>query len=336
MWETGSVVDAVVDAPDEERREMGKLVEGTWKDVGYEHDDGRFKRDESAFRAFVGEDDRFPVARDRYRLYVSLACPWAHRTLVARALLGLEEAIPVTVVDPLMLERGWTFSEERPDPLYGASALYELYQRAKADYSGRVTVPVLWDTARETIVNNESAEILRMLNGPLKALGRGAPLDLYPEALRGEIDAVNDRVYDTVNNGVYKAGFAGTQEAYDEAVGELFATLDWLEARLDGHEWLVGDRLTEADIRLWTTLVRFDPVYHVHFKCNVRRLVDYPRLWALTRRLYAEDGVAATVDLDYTKTHYYGSHRFLNPKGIVPRGPAVTAVTPDGAAAPPG
>lgn len=306
---------------------MGKLVEGTWHDVGYEHKDGRFARDESVFRAFIGDDERFPAARGRYHLYVSLACPWAHRTLVARALLGLEDVLPVTVVDPLMLERGWTFSSERPDPLYGASAMYELYQRAKSDYTGRVTVPALWDKERETIVNNESSELLRMMNGPLKALS-GATLDLYPEALRAEIDAVNERVYDTVNNGVYKAGFAGNQAAYDEAVGAVFGTLSWLEARLEGREWLVGDTLTEADVRLWTTLVRFDPVYHVHFKCNVRRLVDYPRLWAFTRRIYALDGVAATVDLEYTKTHYYGSHRFLNPKGIIPRGPALTVVSP--------
>jgi putative glutathione S-transferase len=254
---------------------------------------------------------------------VSLACPWAHRTLVVRALRGLEAAISVSVVDWLMLADGWEFSDRDgcvPDPL-GARFLREVYLRAKPDYTGRVTVPVLWDLESGTIVSNESSEILRMLDAEMEAFATRQSPPLYPEALRLEIDALNERIYATVNDGVYRAGFATSQEAYEHAVRELFATLDWLEDRLRTRRYLTGDQPTEADWRLWTTLVRFDAVYHGHFKCNVRRLVDYPRLWAYARELYAVPGVKETVRFDHIKGHYYGSHRQINPTGIVPVGP---------------
>jgi len=305
---------------------MGKLVEGVWRDDAYEYDEGGgFVRDTSRFRGWVTADggSGFPAVAGRYRLYVSLACPWAHRTLIFRKLKGLEEAIPVTVVEPLMLEHGWEFSARYPEPLYGLDFLWQLYVRANPEASGRVTVPVLWDTEEETIVSNESSEIIRMLNSAFEGLA-GPGEDYYPEPLRAEIDEVNERVYETVNNGVYRAGFASTQEAYDDAVAALFASLDWLEGRLEGRQTLIGDQVTEADWRLFTTLVRFDAVYHGHFKCNVRRLSDYPRLTAYCRRLADTPGIRETIDLDYTKTHYYGSHRDLNPRGIVPRGPAQT------------
>lgn len=243
---------------------------------------------------------------------------------MVRALKGLEDSLPVTVVGPLMGAQGWSFAEAfggTGDPVNGVDHLHQLYALAEPDMSGKVTVPVLWDKAERRIVNNESSEIIRMLNTAFDDLD-AAPGDFYPPDLRTEIDAVNERVYATVNNGVYRAGFATTQAAYDEAVEALFESLDWLEERLTG-EWLVGDRLTEADIRLFTTLVRFDPVYHGHFKCNVRRLLDYPRLRALTERIAALPGVAETIDLDQIKTHYYRSHKDINPTGIVPAGPAV-------------
>ncbi len=221
-----------------------------------------------------------------------------------------------------MLEHGWTFSEEKPDRLYGSRYLHEIYTRAKADYTGRVTVPVLWDREHETIVNNESAEIIRMFNSEFDAFG-DPEVDLYPEPLREEIDAINAPVYDTVNNGVYKAGFATKQHAYEKAVSELFDSLEMLEERLEGQRFLVGDRFTEADVRLFTTLFRFDPVYHFHFKCNQKRLRDYPNLWAFTKRIYAMPGIVDTLNLDEVKLHYYGSHKKLNPTGIVPTGPKI-------------
>ena len=312
---------------------MGFLKNGTWHDewAHNDEDSGEFERDESVFRNWITPDGSpgttgeggFAAEPGRYRLYISLACPWAHRANAARHLKGLTDAIELNVVHWLMKDGGWSFRDGEcvtGDPAIGADYLHQLYTRAKPDYSGHVTVPVLWDTQRETIVNNESADILRMLGNAFDGCGAN-DLDLYPESLRAEIDTLNDRVYDAVNNGVYKAGFATTQEAYENAVGPLFEMLDELEERLEGNDWLVGDRLTEADIRLWTTLIRFDPVYHTHFKCNIRRIADYPNLAALTRRLYERDGIAETVNFRHIKHHYYESHERINPHGIVPAGP---------------
>jgi glutathionyl-hydroquinone reductase len=302
---------------------MGMLVEGVWQEGWYDtkKTGGAFARPETQFRARVEARPDAPFAAEagRYHLYVSLACPWAHRVLVVRALKGLDEAISVTVVDPLMLEGGWKFAPS--EPLFGARYLHEIYTRSVPTYSGRVTVPVLWDKKTNALVNNESSEILRMLDAAFDAHAERALPPLYPEPLRAEIDALNTRVYDTVNNGVYKAGFATTQDAYEAAVAPLFDTLDFLEARLGSGDWLVGGKLTEADVRLFTTLVRFDAVYHGHFKCNLRRIVDYPRLQAHTQRVFDLPGVAETVDFDHIKRHYYVSHEHLNPTQIVPRGP---------------
>jgi putative glutathione S-transferase len=304
------------------------LVDGEWKDVWYDTHStgGAFIRPETQFRDHIEATPgaRFAPEPGRYRLYVSLACPWAHRTLIVRALKGLEDAIPVSVVNPLMLEHGWTFEPGAgvvPDPLFGAKYLYEIYQHARPRYSGRASVPVLWDTREQTIVNNESAEILRMLGGAFGALATRPLHDLYPPEQRAEIDQVNARVYGTVNNGVYAAGFATRQEPYERAVTALFHTLDWLEDRLETREWLVGDALSEADIRLFTTLLRFDPVYYGHFKCNLRRLVDYPRLWRYARRIYQLPHVADTVSFGHIKEHYFRSHKTINPSGVVPLGP---------------
>ncbi len=305
---------------------MGMLIEGTWHDRWYdtEKHDGHFVREDSLFRDWIRADGSsgFPAESGRYHLYVAWGCPWAHRALIVRKLKKLDAAIGVSIAEPLMLENGWTFSEDKPDHLYGSRHLHEIYTRAKPDYTGRVTVPVLWDRVKETIVNNESSEIIRMLDSEMNALG-DASVELYPEALREEIDALNDVVYRTVNNGVYRAGFATRQHAYDQAVRELFESLEMLEARLDGHDFLVGDRFTEADIRLFTTLFRFDPVYHFHFKCNLKRLRDYPNLWAFTKRIYAMPGMTETLDLKEVKEHYFGSHRKLNPTGIIPYGPVI-------------
>ncbi|MFS0771950.1 glutathione S-transferase family protein [Sphingomonas sp. 1P08PE] len=314
---------------------MGRMIDGAWHAGKATQDSkgGAFQRQEAGFRDWVtadggpgpdGQPGR-PAAAGRYHLYVSYACPWAHRTLIVRALKGLEAMIGVSVVDPLMLEEGWTFATDRGgtgDPLHGAEYLWQLYARARPGYTGKVTVPVLWDRETGTIVSNESAEIIRMLGQAWDGLG-ATPGDLYPAALRGEIDAVNAEVYDRVNNGVYKAGFATTQQAYEDAVRPLFATLDALEARLTGRDWLVGAAMTEADVRLFTTLVRFDPVYVGRFKCNVRRIEDYPALEAYLERMLADERIAATVHLDHIKRHYYASHRDLNPSGIVPVGPAL-------------
>ena len=313
---------------------MGLLVDGIWHDQWYDtgKTGGRFVRSESAFRHHVTADGQggFAAAPGRYHLYVSLACPWAHRTLVFRALKKLEAVISVSVVDWLMLEKGWVFSERKgcvPDTVNGARFMYEIYTKAKPDYSGRVTVPVLWDRQNATIVNNESSEIIRMLNSAFDRWG-DASLDFYPAALRGEIDAVNALIYDRVNNGVYKCGFATTQEAYNEAFDALFGALDELEARLARQRYLVGSRLTEADWRLFTTLVRFDAVYHGHFKCNRQRIADYPALSNYMRDLYQVPGVAETVNFHHIKGHYYESHRTINPTGIVPRGPALDYTAP--------
>lgn len=303
---------------------MGLLIGGKWQrreNTGQAN--GQFIRDEAQFRHWVsGDGGDYPPLPGRYRLYVSFACPWAHRVLIMRALKGLESIVPVSVVHWRIQDEGWNFAPDRaviadPD---GAAFLHEIYTRARSDYSGRVTVPVLWDCASKTIVNNESADILRMLNSAFDGVGALAG-DYYPAQHRAEIDAVNQRVYNTVNNGVYKAGFATTQGAYDDAVAVLFDSLDWLEQRLDGAHWLVGGQMTEADVRLFTTLIRFDAVYHGHFKCNVRRIADYPGLHAYTQRLQALDKVAGTIDMFQIKHHYYASQLAINPTGIVPAGP---------------
>jgi putative glutathione S-transferase len=321
---------------------MGLLVDGVWHDKWYDtaSTGGRFERSAAQFRNWVTADGApgpsgrggFKAESGRYHLYVSLACPWAHRTLIFRALKKLAPHISLSVVHWLMAEQGWTFAPGDgviPDPVVGAKFMHQVYTAADPRYSGRVTVPVLWDKQRRTIVSNESPEIIRMFNSAFDALpGVDASLDFYPAALRAEIDAVNERVYATVNNGVYRAGFATTQEAYEEAARELFASLDWLEERLARRRYVAGNRITEADWRLFTTLVRFDPVYHGHFKCNLRKLVEYPNLWSYTRELYQVPGVAPTVRLDHIKRHYWGSHRNINPTGIVPIGPAIDYTTP--------
>src|SRR5580692_11251547 len=322
---------------------MGLLIDGAWnqddsaaaKGEAAKGDAarsaGRFERRDAAFRNWVTPDGRpgptgsdgFSAAEGRYHLYVSLACPWAHRTLIMRALKGLERIIPVSVTHWLMAEQGWSFSPGEsviPDPLFNSRYLHEIYTRADAHYTGRVTVPVLWDQHTQTIVNNESSEIIRMFNSAFDGIGARAG-DYYPKALRTEIDGLNARIYATVNNGVYRAGFATTQEAYEEAVGPLFETLDSLEDRLSSRRFLTGDEITEPDWRLFTTLIRFDPVYVGHFKCNIRRIADYPRLSDYMRTLFRIEGVAATVNLGHIKRHYYQSHRKLNPSGIVPVGP---------------
>lgn len=299
---------------------MGYLTRGKWVDQWYDtaSSGGRFVRQDSRFRSWVGEDGEFLPAAGRYHLYVSWACPWAHRTLIYRALKGLEDAISVTVVDPLMLSDGWVIAADA-DPINHAQFLWQVYARANPDYSGRATVPVLWDRQRETIVNNESSEIIRMFDAWPGARG---PLFRPPE-LASSIDALNAEIYAAVNNGVYRAGFATTQAAYEEAYQELFATLDRLERRLSGRSFLLGEQVTEADWRLFTTLVRFDPVYHGHFKCNRNRLVDFPELWDYVRALYQTSGVAETVHFDHIKMHYFGSHRTINPTGIVAAGPDI-------------
>jgi putative glutathione S-transferase len=313
---------------------MGLLINGEWHDRWYDtkKTGGRFQREDSIFRNQVTADGSsgFRAEPGRYHLYVSLACPWASRTLIFRKLKRLEDVISLSVVHWHMGEHGWEFREGpgcTRDHVHGARFLHEVYTKAKSDYTGRVTVPVLWDKKENTIVNNESAEIIRMLNCEFDDWGDDS-LDLYPEALRGEIDAVNNTVYHNVNNGVYKAGFATSQEAYEEAFDTLFATLDDLEARLSRRRYLAGDRITEADWRLFTTLVRFDPVYHGHFKCNKRRLIDYSNLWDYTRELYQVPGVAETVNFQHIKSHYYGSHRSINPTGIVPKGPDIAFTAP--------
>jgi glutathionyl-hydroquinone reductase len=303
---------------------MGLLVDGTWRDDWYdtEKTGGAFERPRTVFRRSVTADGSsgFPAESGRYHLFLALACPWCHRTLLFSRLKRLEGVISVSFVEPLMLENGWTFAA--PDPLTGARFAYEIYQRADPRYTGRASVPILWDKKTATIVSNESADIIRMLNRAFDAF-TAERADYYPPELAAEIDALNDRVYDTVNNGVYKAGFATRQEPYERAVRALFATLDWLEERLSSRRYLLGDRLTEADWRLFPTLVRFDAVYFGHFKCNLRHLYDYPALWDYTRALYQRPGIAATVDLENFKTHYYGSQRRVNPSGVIPLGPRI-------------
>ncbi|ADB53810.1 glutathione S-transferase family protein [Conexibacter woesei] len=292
---------------------------------------GAFVRQQSRFREWVTADGSsgYPAAPGRYHLYVSLACPWASRTLIWRQLKGLRDVIGVTVVDPVRDEEGWRFTEEEPDPVNGFRYLSEAYTRSDPEFDGRVTVPVLWDKETGRIVNNESAEIVRMLNSAWDEWG-DKTVDLYPEALRDEIDAINERVYETVNNGVYRAGFATTQRAYERAFDALFATLDWLDERLSTRRFLLGEQITEADWRLFVTLVRFDAVYVGHFKCNLRRIDDYAHLSGYLRNLYQQPGIAATVDFDHIKRHYYMTHPQLNPTRIVPKGPELDLDRPHG------
>jgi glutathionyl-hydroquinone reductase len=321
---------------------MGLLVEGQWTERWYDTaaSGGRFVRPEAIFRNWITPDGArgptgkggFKAESGRYHLYVSLACPWAHRTLIFRVLKKLETAISVSVTHWLMGERGWTFEEGTgvvPDPVLGARYLYEIYTRSNPTYTGRVNVPVLWDKQRNEIVSNESSEIIRMFNSAFDGAG-AEPGDFYPVELRDEIDALNARIYSNVNNGVYKAGFATTQAAYEEAVRPLFATLDELEHRLATNRYLCGERLTEADWRLFTTLVRFDSVYFGHFKCNIRRITDYPNLWGFARELYQYPGVAQMTNFDHIKKHYYQSHERINPTRIVPVGPEIDFMIPHG------
>ncbi len=312
---------------------MGHLENGIWREGRETRTvNGEFVRRDSQFRARVTADGSsgFPAEAGRYHLYVSTACPWAHRTLIFRKLKGLEGAISVSIVDPVVVNEGWAFNSGAgcvPDAVNGFHHLHQIYSAAKPDYTGRVSVPVLWDKKQRTIVNNESSEIIRMLNGEFAAVS-GSHQDYYPVALRAEIDAVNELVYANVNNGVYRTGFATTQEAYERSFTALFACLDRLESRLDGSRYLVGDRITEADWRLFTTLVRFDAVYHGHFKCNLRRIADYPNLSNYVRDLYQVPGIAETIDMDHIKRHYYMSHRHINPTGIVPAGPELDFMAP--------
>jgi putative glutathione S-transferase len=312
---------------------MGYLLKGVWHDGWYDtaSTGGEFVRQESSFRDRITADGSsgFRAEPGRYRLYVSLACPWAHRTLIFRRLKRLEQAIAVSVVEPVWVDGGWAFSEAHPDPLYGFSRLHQLYTKAQPEYSGRASVPVLWDEQRGTIVNNESAEIIRMLNSEFADIAPGTP-DYYPRELRPEIDELNAVVYENVNNGVYRCGFAGTQAAYERAAHRLFETLDMLDARLSRSRYLVGGTLTEADWRLFTTLVRFDAVYHGHFKCNLRRIEDYPALSGYLRDLYQRPGIADTVDFDHIKRHYYVTHEHINPSRIVPVGPLLDLWRPHG------
>ncbi len=312
---------------------LGMLIEGQWVTEREQEDQqGRFLRPSTTFRHWIKADGStsFQPESDRYHLYISWACPWAHRTAILRQLKGLDAAIGVSVVDPEMGDQGWAFSDfpgSIPDPIYKAQYLRELYLKADPHYTGRVTVPVLWDRQTHTIVNNESREIIRMLDTEFEALARSS-INLCPEDLQDSIDHVIDTIYQPINNGVYRAGFATQQTAYDEAVTELFAALDHWESVLDHQRYLCGDRLTEADICLFTTLLRFDPVYTVHFKCNLQRIVDYPNLWNYLKDLYQTPGIRETCHLDHIKIHYYRSHPNVNPTRIVPKGPLINLEEP--------
>ena len=314
---------------------MGLLVDGQWQDKWYDTkaSEGRFEREDAGFRNWVTADGSagptgvggFKAEANRYHLYVSLACPWAHRTTIYRKLKGLEDMISLSVVHPFMGDKGWTFAEGAgviADPIVNASYLYEVYVAAKPDYTGRVTVPILWDKKTNTIVSNESSEIIRMLNSAFDEVG-ATDVSFLPSELLAEIDTINEFVYSAVNNGVYKAGFATTEAAYKEAVVMLFDALDTLEVRLANQRYLLGDTITEADWRLFTTLVRFDAVYVGHFKCNIRRIVDYPNLWGYLRDLYQVPGIAETVSIEHIKAHYYTSHANINPTRIIPVGPVL-------------
>jgi len=321
---------------------MGLLVEGKWKNEWYETKStgGRFERKAPSFRNWVTKDGSagvsgiggFKAEADRYHLYVSLACPWAHRTIIYRKLKGLEGMISMSVVNAFMGDEGWTFAPGEgvvADPILNATNVHEIYTAAQADYTGRVTVPILWDKKTNTIVSNESPEIIRMFNSAFDEVG-ALPGDFSPPELLAEIDELNEFIYPTINNGVYRAGFATTQEAYEEAVAEVFSALDSLEVRLENSRYLTGNIITEADWRLFTTLVRFDAVYVGHFKCNLRRIVDYPNIWGYLRDLYQVPGIEETVAMDYIKAHYYGSHETINPTRVIPVGPDIDFHTPHG------
>lgn len=313
---------------------MGRLVDGQWRSASVERRDGRFVRQPSSFRGWIRADGstEFAPESGRYHLYVSLACPWAHRTLIFRKLKKLEPHIGLSITDPLMLDEGWVFSDGEgciPDTVNGKRRLYEIYQLADPAFNGRVTVPALWDEKTRTIVSNESSEIIRMFNSELAALTDDTT-DFYPAPLREQIDTINARIYETVNNGVYRCGFAGTQEAYEEAFDALFTTLADIDERLAHSRYLCGDRLTEADWRLFTTLVRFDAVYYVHFKCNLRRIAEHAHLSGYLRELYQVPGVRETVNMQHIKQHYYRSHQSINPVGLVPKGPLLDLDAPHG------
>lgn len=314
---------------------MGLLVDGIWHDQWYDNSQsgGRFERSAAQFRNWITSDGSpgtsgrggFEAQKGRYHLYVSLACPWAHRVLIMRQLKGLDEMINVSVVHWLMGDKGWTFEKDDAatgDLLFDSQYMHQIYTRADPVYSGRVTVPVLWDKELGTIVSNESSEIIRMMNDSFNHLG-AKESDYWPIGLRDEIETINTRIYHMVNNGVYRSGFATTQVAYEEAVEELFEALEWLELRLAKRRWLVGDCISEADIRLFTTLVRFDPVYVSHFKCNRKRLIDFPNLWNYTLDIFQLGDIAKTVHFDHIKKHYYGSHQSINPTSIIPVGPDI-------------
>ena len=304
---------------------MGLLVDGVWHDEWYttEDNDGKFIREDAQFRAWISKDGKFQPEAGRYHLYVCLACPWASRCLMMRKLKGLEEIISLSVVNPVMLEHGWTF-EDGPgviaDPIIDADYMHEIYTHVDPTYSGRVTVPVLYDKKTDTIVNNESSDIIRMMNTAFDEIG-ATPGDYYPADLRDEIDDINDYVYDHVNNGVYKAGFATEQQVYEKEAQNVDDALAKLNDRLEHQDYLVGDQLTEADIRLFTTLIRFEHVYFGHFKCNLHHLTEYPHLWEYTKRIYNYENLADTVDFDHIQTHYYKSHTMINPNQIIPAGP---------------
>ncbi|WP_318415973.1 glutathione S-transferase family protein [Photobacterium leiognathi] len=319
---------------------MGLLVDGKWHTDWYDTKStgGKFERKASSFRNWITKDGSagitgeagFKAEPNRYHLYVSLACPWAHRAIIYRQLKGLDSMIPMSVVNAYMGENGWNFEAGDgvvADPIFNAQFLHQIYTQADPDYTGRVTVPVLWDKHKQTIVSNESADIIRMLNSAFDDVG-AVKVDFYPQALRQQIDELNDFVYANINNGVYRAGFATTQEAYDEAVIALFDALEVIEQRLSTQRYLLGEHITEADWRLFTTLVRFDAVYVGHFKCNLKRIVDFPHLWGYVRDLYQVEGVAQTVDIDYIKAHYYGSHETINPTRIIPKGPELDFLSP--------
>ncbi|WP_305369133.1 glutathione S-transferase family protein [Photobacterium leiognathi] len=319
---------------------MGLLINGKWHTDWYDTKStgGKFERKASSFRNWITKDGSagitgeagFKAESNRYHLYVSLACPWAHRAIIYRQLKGLDSIIPMSVVNAYMGENGWNFEAGDgvvADPIFNAQFLHQIYTQADPDYTGRVTVPVLWDKHKQTIVSNESADIIRMLNSAFDDVG-AVKGDFYPQALRQQIDELNDFVYANINNGVYRAGFATTQEAYDEAVIALFDALEVIEQRLSTQRYLLGDNITEVDWRLFTTLVRFDAVYVGHFKCNLKRIVDFPHLWGYVRDLYQVEGIAQTVDIDYIKAHYYGSHETINPTRIIPKGPELDFSSP--------
>ena len=322
---------------------MGMMIDGTWQVMdrnARQKEIGKFIRGETSFRSWITSDGApgpsgkggFKAETGRYHLYISLACPWAHRTLIMRKIKGLDDKISLSVTHHYMGDHGWSFQDGKgviSDPILRSEYVHQIYAAAEPTYSGRVSVPVLWDKETATIVNNESSEIIRMFNSEFGDVGAVGP-DYFPSDLAEEIETVNDRIYRTVNNGVYRSGFATTQDAYSEAVTELFETLDWLEDRLSRQRYLVGDQITEADWRLFATLIRFDAVYHGHFKCNIRRIVDYPNLWGYTRELFQFPGIAETVDLYHIKHHYYGSHETVNPTLVVPLGPDVDFTIPHG------